>query len=61
MERVMGVIGTEGDDGGETENGVRDTNTRDADTFSRLKIESNYRQRGKKKTKMGGEKEEVKA
>lgn len=59
MERVMGVIGTEGDDGGETENGVRDTNTRDADTFRRPKIESNYR-RGAKKT-MGGEKEEVKA
>lgn len=30
----------EGDDG----NGVRDTNTRDIDTYSGLKIESNYRQ-----------------
>lgn len=44
MERVMGVIRAEGDDGGETENGVRDTNTRDTDTYSSLKIESNYRQ-----------------
>lgn len=44
MEGVMGAIRTEGDDGGETENGVRDTNTRDTDTYSSLKIESNYRQ-----------------
>ena len=44
MEGVMGTIRTEGDDGGETENGVRDTNTRDTDTYSSLEIESNYRQ-----------------
>lgn len=29
MGRVMEVIRAEGDDGGEAENGVRDTNTRD--------------------------------
>lgn len=49
MERAMGAITAEGDDGGETENGVRDTNTRDTDTYSSLKIESNYREGGKKK------------
>lgn len=55
----MGAIGAEGDGGGETENGVRDTNTRDTDTYSRLKIESNYRQgakRKKNKTRGGGKK-----
>lgn len=49
MERAMGTIRAEGDDGGETENGVRDTNTRDTDTYSSLKIESNYRQGAKRK------------
>ena len=44
MKRVTGTIRAEGDDGGETENGVRDTNTRDTDTYSSPKIESNYRQ-----------------
>lgn len=41
-EREMATKKEEGDDGGE--NGVRDTNTRDIDTYSGLKIESNYRQ-----------------
>lgn len=31
-------------DGGKTQNGVWDANTRDADTYSSPKIESNYRQ-----------------
>lgn len=49
----MVTIRTEGDDGGETENGVRDTNTRDTDTYSSLKIESNYRQGAKRKMRRG--------
>lgn len=53
MERAMGTIRAEGDDGGETENGVRDTNTRDTDTYSSLKIESNYRQGAKRKMRRG--------
>lgn len=53
MERAMGAIRAEGDDGGETENGVRDTNTRDTDTYSSLKIESNYRQGAKRKMRRG--------
>lgn len=44
-----GSVREEGEDGGEAENGVRDTNTRDADTYRCLKIESNYRRGGKKK------------
>lgn len=56
MERAMGAITAEGDDGGETEkNGVRDTNTRDTDTYRSLKIESNYREGAKKMRR--GEKE----
>ena len=53
MERAMGTIRAEGDDGGETENGVRDTNTRDTDTYGSLKIESNYRQGAKRKMRRG--------
>lgn len=53
MERAMATIRTQGDDGGETENGVRDTNTRDTDTYSSLKIESNYRQGAKRKMRRG--------
>ncbi len=53
----MGVIRAEGDDGEETENGVRDTNTRDTHThtYSSLKIESNYRQGAKRKMRGGEE------
>lgn len=58
MESAMGAIRAEGDDGGETENGVRDTNTRDTDTYSDLKIESNYRQGAKRKMRRGEKNEE---
>lgn len=48
----MGTIRPGSDDGGgETENGVRDKNTGDTDTYSSLKIESNYRQGAKRKMK----------
>lgn len=43
----MEVIRAEGDRGGETKNGVRDTNTGDTDTYRCLKIESNYSQGAK--------------
>lgn len=57
----MGTIRPGSDDGGgETENGVRDKNTGDTDTYSSLKIESNYRQGAKRKMKRG-EGEEKKA
>lgn len=39
-------------------NGVRDTNTRDIDTYSSLKIESNYRQGAKRKMRREGGNEE---
>lgn len=58
MERATEAIRAEGDDGGEAENGVRDTNTRDTDTYSSLKIESNYRQGAKRKMRRGEESEE---
>ena len=54
----MAMIRTQGDDGGETENGVRDTNTRDTDTYSSLKIESNYRQGAKRKMRREEKNEE---
>lgn len=58
MEGAMDAIRAEGDDGGEAENGVRDTNTRDTDTYSSLKIESNYRQGAKRKMRRGEKNEE---
>lgn len=56
MARAMEAIRAEGDDG--EENGVRDTNTRDTDTYSSLEIESNYRQGAKRKMRRGERNEE---
>lgn len=49
------AITAEGDDGGESENGVRDTNTRHRDSYGCPKIETNYREGVKRKDGGGGQ------
>lgn len=56
-EGAVQAIRAEGEDGGQAENGVRDTNTGDADTHRCLKIESNYRRGAKRKMRRGGRNE----